>query len=79
MPDYYVTVNRPKITATDATAAADAAVSTPLTSDDTVFVKEIDPSGSMFSVAGARVTLGGSTGTPDEVITEATMKGAQKK
>ena len=56
MPNYYVTVNRPSVTAATPAAAADIAISTPLMSSDIVYVKELIEEGEVgvvFTMAGA--------------------------
>ena len=67
MATYYVTVNRPTIDAATPEEAAHKALSDPMEVDDQVFVKELDPAGSLYFVPGAAATLGGSVPTPDEV------------
>jgi hypothetical protein len=67
VPNYYVTVNRPVVTAVTPAGAADTAISTPLTSSDVVYVKELVAGGEVgvtFSMAGAtfKVTGGSQAG-----------------
>jgi hypothetical protein len=67
MPNYYVTVNRPVVTAVTPAGAADVAISTPLTSSDVVYVKElaVGEVGVTFSTAGATFKVtGGSQEQP---------------
>jgi hypothetical protein len=70
MPNYYVTVNRPVVTAVTPAGAADTAISTPLTSSDIVYVKELAAGevGITFSMAGAtfKVTGGSQAKTAGE-------------
>jgi hypothetical protein len=62
VPNFYVTVNRPSITAATPQAAADISISTPLRSSDITYVKELaeDEVGVTFEMAGAtfKVTTG---------------------
>lgn len=70
MPDYYVAINRNKITAASAAEAANIAVTTPLGPNDTQYVKELDPKGSFYTIPGMRVTgVIGTAPTPDLQIT----------
>jgi hypothetical protein len=61
MPNFYVTVNRPSITAATPQAAADIAISTPLMSTDVVYTKELaeDEVGVTFTMAGATFKVTG--------------------
>jgi hypothetical protein len=65
MPNYYVTVNRPVITAVTPAGAADSAISTPLTSSDIVYVKELAQVGDTevvtFTTAGATFKVTGGS------------------
>lgn len=68
MPNYYVTVNRPVITAVTPAGAADTAISTPLTSSDVVYVKELVAGGALgmtFTTAGATFKVTG----PEPILT----------
>jgi hypothetical protein len=70
MPNYYVTVNRPVVTAVTPAGAADTAIATPLNSSDIVYVKElaVGELGITFTTAGAtfKVTGGPQGTTADE-------------
>lgn len=68
MPTYYVTVDRPTVDAATPEEAASTAVTTPLEADDKVFVREVDPSGSLQRVPGATRILGGTSPPADLVI-----------
>lgn len=61
MPRFYVTVNRPSITAATPQAAADISVSTPLRSSDIVYVKDLAEGevGITFEMAGATFKVTG--------------------
>jgi hypothetical protein len=69
VPNYYVTVNRPVITAVTPAGAADNAISTPLMSSDIVYVKELVAGaevGVTFSMVGATFKVKGPE-KPSEV------------
>ena len=59
MPDYYVTVNRPNLSAADEFEAASKTVNTPLDSGDVVYVKLLDATGSYNIVPGGVISVGG--------------------
>ena len=70
MPNYYVAINRNNVEAADPADAANKAVSMPLGADDTAYVKQLDPAGSMFSIPGMRATgIVGTVPSPDLVVT----------
>lgn len=69
MPNYYVTVNRPVVTAVTPAGAADNAIATPLTSSDIVYVKELVAAGGLgvtFTTAGATFKVTG----PEPILTQ---------
>jgi hypothetical protein len=62
VPNYYVTVNRPSVTAATPAEAATKAISTPLASSDIVYVKELavgDEVGVTFTMTGATFKVTG--------------------
>jgi hypothetical protein len=70
VPDYYVAINRNKVTAASAAEAANIAVTTPLGAGDTAYVKQLDPAGSLFTIPGMRTTgVVGTVPVPDLLVT----------
>jgi hypothetical protein len=70
MPHFYVAINRNDVEAIDAADAANKAVTTPLGAGDTSYVKELQSSGSLFTIPGMRTTgIVGTVPTPDLVVT----------
>jgi hypothetical protein len=74
MPNFYVAINRNSVEAIDAADAINKAVSMPMGAGDTAYAKELQPSGSLFTIPGMRVTgIVGTVPSPDLVVTGTMM------
>lgn len=70
VPNFYVAINRNSVEAIDAADAINKAVTTPMGAGDTAYAKELQASGSLFTIPGMRTTgVVGTVPTPDLVVT----------
>jgi hypothetical protein len=74
MPVYFVTLNRPEVTAATPQEAMDKCLADPLGPKDAFYVKEVPPEGSVYFAAGGMSVMGGSSVTPETIVTGPTVK-----